>query len=145
MLTIRPATLEDARYVGERLRVGDAAECAMFGLDGVRAIEESIAASMSAECLLIDGVPAAVFGMVMKDLMGTTGALWILTTDAIESNRIAYARFARRQLERAFVLVDRLENIVDVRYTRAMALLEWLGFEFGPEHNGVRAFWKDKN
>lgn len=145
MITTRPATLDDARYVGERLRAGDLAECVMFGVDPVRAIEVSMGASVIGECLLIDGEPAAVFGLQVTDFIGGVAYPWILTTDAIETNRIGYARFMRRQLERAFDMVTMLENVVDARYTRAIKLLEWLGFTLELEADGLRQFWMEKN
>lgn len=145
MLTNRPATADDARYVGARLREGDARECAMFGLDGVRAIDLSIKASLIAECMLIDGEPVAVYGLQVPDLMSGIGQMWILTATAIDEHHIAYARAARALVRRAFELVDRLENVVDARYTRAIALLEWLGFTVEPEQAGVRRFWMEKN
>lgn len=145
MITVRPATLEDARYVGARLREGDARECEMFGMDGVRAIEASMQASLVTECLLIDDVPAAVYGIQIDDLMASVGQPWILTAGEIDRHRIAYARAARALINRAFDVVDRLENIVDARYARAVALLDWLGFTVEPEQDGIRRFWKEKN
>jgi hypothetical protein len=145
MLSIRVATPDDAIYVGERLREADARECAMFGVDGVRAIEAGIGASVIADCLLIDGEPAAVLGLQIPDLIGGIGQPWILTGEAIERYRIGYARFARAMVARAFSMVHRLENVVDPRYTRAINLLEWLGFTVEPERDGIRYFWMEKN
>jgi hypothetical protein len=143
MLTLRPATLEDALYVGERLRAADAAEVLLFGFDGVQGVKCSLNASLIAECMLIDGEPVAMCGLGMEQLMSATGYPWLLSTEAVERHRIAYARAARRLVERAFTLVDRLENVVDPRYTRAIALLEWLGFTVEPEENGLRRFWME--
>jgi hypothetical protein len=145
MLTTRAATVEDARYVGERLRAGDAAEVAMFGVDGFRAIEAGMNGSFIAECLLLDGEPVAVFGLYAIDLIGGIAQPWILTAQAIESCRVGYARFTRAALARALELATRLENIVDPNYTRAINLLEWLGFTVEPEQDGIRRFWMEKN
>lgn len=145
MIMVRPATIDDARYVGVRLREGDALECEMFGVDGARAIDVGIEASIASECLILDGEPAAVYGLQIDDLMAGTGQPWILTTEVVERHRIAYARAVRAMINRAFAMVDRLENVVDARYTRAIALLEWLGFTVEPECSGIRRFWKEKN
>lgn len=145
MLTIRTATADDAQYVGEHLREGDARECLLFGVDGVQAIKVGMEASLISECLLVDGEPAAVYGLQVPDLIGGIGQPWILTAAAVERHRIAYARAARSLVHRAFDLVERLENVVDARYSRALALLEWLGFTVEPEIDGIRRFWMEKN
>jgi hypothetical protein len=145
MLTLRTATLEDARYVGARLRAGDAAEVLLLGLDGVEAIERSMRDSFASECIVIDGEPAAVLGLSMPDLASGVGVPWILTTDAVERHPIAFGRATRRILNRALDVAYRLENFTDARYTRALAWIEWLGFNIEPERDGLRHFWMEKN
>lgn len=143
MLTLRTATLDDAHYVGARLREGDAAEVLLFGLDGVEAITRSMADSIASECIEIDGEPAAVLGFVMRDLVSGIGCPWILTTSAVERHPVAFGRATRRILNRAFDVAWRLENHVDARYMRALAWIEWLGFEIDPEQGGLRRFWME--
>lgn len=145
MLTLRVATPGDAAYVGSRLRAEDAAEVLLFGLDGVEAIQRSMDDSIASECLLVDGEPAAVLGFAMPDLMSGTGTPWILTTPAVEKYPTAFARATKRILNRAFDVAQRLENVTDARYTKAIAWIEWLGFTVEPEVNGLRRFWMEKN
>lgn len=144
MLTLRKATLDDARYVGARLRAGDAAEVLLFGLDGVQAIEQSMRDSIASECIVIDGEPAAVLGLLMPDLTSGVGVPWILTTDAVEHHKVAFGRATRRILNRALDVTQRLENVTDARYTRALAWIEWLGFNIEREQAGFRRFWMEK-
>lgn len=145
MLTLRTATLDDARYVGSRLRAGDAAEMQLFGVDGVDAIEMSMCDSIASECIVIDGEPAAVLGLLLLDMTSGVGVPWILTTQAVERHRIAFGRATRRILNRALELCYRLENVTDARYAQAIAWLQWLGFTVEPERNGVRHFWMERN
>jgi hypothetical protein len=145
MLTLRAATLDDARYVGARLRAGDAAEVLLFGLDGVQAIEQSMRDSLASECIVLDGEPAAVLGLLMPDLTSGVGVPWILTTEAVERHPVAFGRASRRILNRALDVAHRLENVCDARYTRSLAWIEWLGFWIEPEQAGFRRFWMEKN
>ena len=143
MLTVRAATSEDAHYVGTRLRAEDAAEVLLFGLDGESAIAFSLDRSIVSECLLVDGEPAAVFGIAIDDMIGGTGCPWMLTTPAVERCQLAFARATRRLCARCFEMVPRLENLIDARYTRAIKWLQWLGFTVEPEQAGVRRFWME--
>lgn len=145
MITMREATLDDAFRVDARMRAGDVDECLMFGVTGAQAIEAGLKASVITGCLLVDGEPAAVYGLHVPNLMASIGQPWILTSEAIETHRIGYARAARALVQRAFRVVARLENVVDIRYQRAVNLLEWLGFTLEPEQAGLRRFWMEKN
>lgn len=144
MLSIRPATPEDCRHVAATLRLGDARECEMFGVSALQAMETAMHVSIIGECILVDGEPAAVFGLHAPDILAGVGHPWLLTGDVIERRRIGYARTMRALVQRALDITPRLENVVDARYGRAVALLEWLGFSVEEPACGLRLFWKEK-
>lgn len=144
MLTLRKATLEDARYVGARLRHYDAQECLLFGLDGEAAIARSMERSFVSECMEIAGEPTAVLGFVMDDFASGVGCPWILTTPVVEQHPIAFGRATKRILNRAFEVAYRLENVVDARYLKAIEWIEWLGFTVEWTGGALRPFWMEK-
>lgn len=143
MLLTRPATLDDARYVGDRLRAEDEAEALLFCETGTQAVVESVRASLLAECIVIDGEPAAVVGISISDLVAGTGCPWLLTAAAVERHPIAFGRETKRLIKRGLALAPRLENVVDARYTRAIKWIRWLGFTVEPEQAGLRRFWME--
>ena len=143
MLAFVPTEPWHCEFVGERLREGDRAELQLMGMAGPAAALESLRGSVAASTMLIDGEPAAVLGLGVVDLVGGIGCPWLLTTAAVERCRVAFARSMRELLAQALRITPRLENVVDARYTRAIALAHWLGFHVDAPRAGLRRFWME--
>lgn len=145
VLALRPATLADARYVGARLRMEDAAEVLLFGMRAEDAVVQSLRGSLLCECLTVEGEPAAIVGIALEGLVGGVGCPWMLTTPAVERYPRAFARLTRSFVTRSLLMTERLENVIDARYTRSIRWLQWLGFTVEPELAGLRRFWMEKS
>lgn len=116
------------------LRIDDELECAALGLSPSGALRESMETSKYASALLVDGVPAACFGLVPdpRPLFGRQACAWLLTGDLVECAPVAFHRTARRWLIEARSVYPVLWNYVDARYTTSLRWLERLGFRAHP-------------
>jgi hypothetical protein len=84
---------------------------------------------------LIDGVPMCMFGCVAASVMGNVGRPWMVGTKLLDEHPLVFLRRYRRSgcIEEMRERFDLLTNYVDVRNTRAIEWLSWLGFSFRRE------------
>lgn len=130
--TIRPATEDDLRVLGENLREEDAAEVAAFfpGEDPAellpaRAAElgEMVAGLWDDELVQVAGIEP------MAGLLGDDAYLWCLSTHAASHVTHALARHSRRWVQEQLRDWTRLHAYVDTRYDKSLKWLLWIGFE----------------
>lgn len=125
---IVPATLAYAARIGNNLREADRIEVERVGLLARRAVKSSFRASVWSRVALVDGVPAAIWG-ITGSFLGEVGRPWLLTTpDAKKISPLAFARIYRGEVVRMLASFQKLENAVDASYTGAVRLLELTGF-----------------
>lgn len=79
---------------------------------------------------LIDGTPVCMFGCVSASILGNVGRPWMVGTKQLVRHPLVFLRRCKEYVEEMRVNFDRLENYVDVRNTKAIEWLTWLGFEF---------------
>lgn len=133
MITIVPATVEHAQYVGEHLRADDLAEVLQFGAQPVPALIDSITGSVEAWTALDDGTPITCWGVApWTTLVGGVGCPWLLSTQGVERHKRRFMEESRAGVVKMHALFPKLETLVDARYTRAIRWLEWLGFAVLP-------------
>jgi len=83
---------------------------------------------------MIDGEPVCMFGVVPAgDILGGVGAPWFLATEKLQSHRVKFLRLNRQYLSKMLDIFPHLIDYVDVRHTRAIRWLSWLGFTFSAE------------
>jgi len=88
----------------------------------------SLRKSAAAWTGMVDGRPEVMFGAGDLNVLAGVGAPWLLGTDAVEENRVAFLRISvewRTQLLRRY---STLRNVVDVRNRASIRWLRWLGF-----------------
>ena len=111
-----------------RLRDGDAAEVAAFGVSKEEALRVGMTRALWSETYLVDGEPAAIVGLGRSALVGGHGVPWLLTGPACERHKKRFLVESRRQVTRMLAEVSPLINFVHADYGRAVRWLEWLGF-----------------
>lgn len=77
---------------------------------------------------LVNGRPEVMFGVGDINVLAGIGAPWLLGTDIVEQERVAFLRLSvewRAQLLRRYAT---LRNVVDVRNRASVRWLRWLGF-----------------
>lgn len=126
-ITFAKATLEDAEYVGRRLRAADLMEVMALGFRGVDAVVYSFHDSDECYTAFADGRPCMVFGM-MDPPLGEVGYVWALGTDDCTRYPVSMVRYGRRFLQRFLARRPELMNWCDARYGKALKWLKAIGF-----------------
>ena len=130
LLTIRPATAEDAVELAKTMRPEDAAEVyASGGFDPATAVLESFRLSVNPQVALIDGELAAMWGVAPINLATGFGVVWMLTGAAVWKAPLLFLRASKREVERLASHWNCLVNAIDARYERAVRWAKWLGLK----------------
>lgn len=130
------ADLDHIPLILSRLREADRREIhALSEQTPERILTQSFHMSRLAWTGMIDGVPVCMFGVVKVE--DGHGRPWMIGTDLLDKHQIVFLRRCKSQVETMQRCFTRLENYVDVRNTRAICWLSWLGFSFhAPEPVG---------
>jgi hypothetical protein len=128
-IEVVPARAAHIRSVARRMRQADRDEVfAASGRSPARALAFSLRKSTAAWTGMVDGRPEVMFGVGDINVLASVGAPWLLGTDAVERNRVAFLRISvewRAQLLRRY---STLRNVVDERNHVSIRWLRWLGF-----------------
>lgn len=126
---IIPATENHALLVAHRTRFADRDELwAAAQVDPLQAILLSMrASSNTCATLMLDGVPAAVFGCRYD---GQTGYPWLVGTDLLVKNAKTFLQLCPTWINKMREGVTLLENYVDARNVVAIRWLKRMGFSF---------------
>lgn len=142
MVEIVPCSHEHLSELANNLRTADRAEIESFGITVAEAVCSSYNACRKNKTILADGKVAACFGAAAA---GDGLAFpWLLTTAELEKiNPSKFYRMYKKEVNEMLETYSRLENYVDARYTKAVRLLEILGFSIGePQPYGQGIFRK---
>jgi hypothetical protein len=131
MITMLPATEDDARELAPLLCAEDRAEVLALGLEPVDGLLQSLAAAREAWTWRDDGRIICMAGVSPLSLLGSTGVPWLLGSPLVAAHRRAFMVETRRMVARWLTLFPALRNVVDARYAAAIRWLGWLGFTIG--------------
>ena len=131
MITMLPATQDDARELAPLLRAEDRAEVLALGVDPVDGLLQSLAAAREAWAWRDDGRIICMAGVAPLSLIGSTGIPWLLGSPLVAVHRRAFMLETRRMVAHWLTVFPLLRNVVDSRYDSAIRWLRWLGFAIG--------------
>lgn len=131
MITVLPATEEDAGELAPLLRSEDRAEVLALGVDLFYGLLQSVAASRETWTYRDDGQIICMAGVAPLSLIGSTGIPWLLGSPLVAIHRRAFMVETRRTVARWLTMFDVLRNVVDAQYEAAVRWLRWLGFTIG--------------
>lgn len=131
MITMLPATEDDARELAPLLRAEDRAEVLALGEDPVDGLLQSLAAAREAWTWRDDGPIICMAGVAPLSLIGSTGIPWLLGSPLVAVHRRAFMLETRRMVAHWLTVFPLLRNVVDARYDAAIRWLRWLGFAVG--------------
>jgi len=137
---IVPATLPLVRQMAPRLRAADTAEVwAARHWTPLEALEQSVALSPMPRALLINGQPAAAWGVEPIARLAGVGCSWLLGTDLVASHPMIFWRTCKAELERMLTVWRVVLNWIQFEYQASIRWARRLGFRvdeprpFGPD------------
>jgi len=127
---VQVATPEHGEYVAAHIRMEDAEECIASFMHPAEAIEYSLKNSHMAWTWLVDGVPAAIGGIMIFSVLSADACPWLLTTPLVDDHKIAFARMTRRFHDAVKSGLElNISACIDSRYLRAIEWAKWLGLK----------------
>lgn len=139
MLTSRPATPSDCRYMVGRIRPADATEVAATGGTVGKALLNGLHYSTLAMVGADENDHPVCMGGVVPSGDPLVGYVWMLATTEIEKHKMSFLRRSMPWVEDWNTQFPLLTNAVDARNELHIKWLDWLGFVFirrfphGPE------------
>lgn len=145
--TIQTATLADALWVASRLRRADRVELGLEDQDEIDLVlYRAWECSTWAKAVLVDGIPAIIYGVSPTDRM-VEGSVWMLATDRIGLIRREFVAQCRGEVEKMLATYPYIHNNVHAGNREALRWLRWLGFTVDPaptgRNNEFLHFWKE--
>lgn len=129
MIEVVPATPAHARAMAPLMSDKDRAEAVALGMTPEAALLHSLEGSLVADCAIINGTPAAMWGLCPKSLIGERALMWMLGTPAVQRNAKALLVMSRYFTEWAQERYSVLEALIDSRHDQALRWVLWLGFQ----------------
>lgn len=127
-LSTRPAAAEDVEYVIANLRPGDRMELIAIGdASAADLVRVSFAKALFCEVVLLDGVPAALYGLG-TGIGGEHGCPWMVGTELADTFSASFVRKCRPMKSRMLGERASLVNLVHTKNKKAQRWLRWLGF-----------------
>jgi len=138
MITISPATTQDAELMAPLLRKADMAEIqASLGEDPKDCLMDSVRASHKCFVAKDEDGYIAMWGVVTMPGHPQMGIPWMTATDALEKYSVKFLREAKDSLQELQEGYTVLTNFVDARNHVHIRWLQWMGFTF----IGLRPKW----
>ena len=104
---------------------------ASSGKTPFEALVFSLRKSSFAYTALVDGRPEVMFGCGDINVLAEMGAPWLLGTDAVDANYVAFLRMSKKWKRELLGRYQVLRNVVDDRNVVSKRWLSWLGFRLG--------------
>lgn len=107
------------------------ASCALFGHTPRQSLRAALSSSSYCRTLLLDGKPAAMWG-VAGPLLSPTGEGWVALTPAARARRLLVARITIAELRNVMRLKTEILAGVACGDARGQRFARFLGFVAGP-------------
>lgn len=134
-INIVPSVKEHGHYILKTLRPEDRKEIEDAGNTPERAISLTLRCAIYSKTALVDGNPAAIWG-IAGNVLSDTGVPFLLTgTEVYKVSPLVFSRIYLRELSEMQKYFPRLENYVDSTYTGAVKMLKIAGFSLDEPFN----------
>lgn len=122
-------TDEMIEYIAANMRDADALEvwemCRHTPLQSIRA---GLDISKFSTVAVINGIPCAVFGLVVVDILSGTGVPWLLGTDYAVEQRRVFLKHCKQGLGQMLDICPNLFNYVHADNKISVRWLKYMGF-----------------
>lgn len=133
-----PAEWKHINRIAASIRAIDAEECRAMGREPKQAMRLAFMTSEKAWTALVDGVPHAMFGVVVESLLDRIGTPWFLGTDEVYRHAREMMQWGPGILSRMGDSSRRLSNLVSSDNHQAIRLLRKWGFSVANDEVIVR-------
>lgn len=137
-VTLAPASFRHVARISNRMRECDRAECAAMGRTPKQSLRLGLMVSDKAWTALVDGLPEAMFGVVVDSALTGHGTPWFLGSDEVYRHARELLLWGPGLVARLHDSSPRLANIVSADNARAIRLLKRWGFTVEEEEVNVR-------
>lgn len=127
-MSLVPAQWTHINRIAANMRAIDAQECRAMGREPKQALRAAFMTSEKAWTALVDGVPHAMFGVVVESLLDRIGTPWFLGTDEVYRHARELIMWGPGILSRMSDSSKRLANLVSSGNDQAIRLLRKWGF-----------------
>jgi hypothetical protein len=131
----------DDEYIAQivrHLRPRESARATAIGMAAFTAlVRDEISRSVIAYAGLVDGRCGALWGVKTAELLAREGTMWLLGSTLIDQNPITFLRHSRRSVLALRGSFATLSACVVSDYRESRRWLLWLGFEVGPDQDGL--------
>ena len=126
----RISTMDDVYHIAANMRKDDRNEVfASGGMSPLKAMKKSFEYTEDCATFLVNGKPAAMFGLKHTGLITRTGIPWLLGTDDIQKDVYGFLKLSKVLYNYGISRCDYMYNFVDVRNTESQKWLKWMGFD----------------
>lgn len=133
MIKIVRASPAHVGRIANKMRPDDVAECEAMGFTPKRALRHSLIASSEVWTAKVDGVPEAMFGLVITNALCGEARPWMLGSEAIYRHPREMIRGGEKVLGRWLDSSSCLSNYVSAGNHRAIRMLRRWGCKIGKE------------
>ena len=143
---IRDATIDDARYIGHRLRQADLIEIEAYGDNVNPAILtiESFRYSNYVRCATLNDIPVIIYGVGSSE-NHKEGLIWMLSTDDILKISRRFVLACNQEVKAMHGNYEKLFNFIHKDNVLSKRWLTWMGFELNEtvQDNDFQYFSKE--
>ncbi len=126
---ITRATLSDALELAAKMREADKEEVwASHHVTPTQSLLFAVSTAHVALSVRCDGVLTMIFGVSRRN--GPGACPWMLSSEELDAYAVTFYRMTKDNIQAQLNAYGYLENYVDVRNTRSIRWLKWLGFKF---------------
>jgi len=128
-LMIRESTHEDILPIAFNMRHADVEEIwASHNATPLEALNRGIMFSKPCLTALWKEKPVAMFGVT--PMKAGNAIVWFLGTDVVDKHRVCFCKMSRFIMKKFYEIYPTMYNWVDVRNTKSIEWLKWLGAKF---------------
>lgn len=135
---LEPASFRHVARIANRMRATDRAECAAMGRTPRQSLRLGLLTSEKVWTATVDGLPEAMFGVVVDSVLSSEGTVWFLGTDEVYRHARELLTWGPGLVARLHDSSSVLRNVVSSDNTSAIRLLGRWGFTVDEEEVIVR-------
>ena len=129
MVKFERPTPEAIKFIADNMRHADAVEVmAMCGYTPRQALRVSMECSRMSAVVLADGVPLAILGLGVRDVLLGIGTPWLLSSEQAVKHKRQFLELSPPVIQEMLTICPKLVNYVHSENSLSIRWLKWLGF-----------------